>query len=252
MADLNLIIPSFIAGLLTFLAPCTLPLVPGFLAFISGVSLKDLNNPEQAKKVRVKIFLNGLLYVLGFSAVFIILGSLFGLGGAALIQYRLWLSRIGGIFVIIFGLFMIRVLDVPFLNLEKKLSAARALKPGTPLSSFIFGATFAFGWTPCVGPVLGSVLLLASTSATVLQGAFLLMVFSLGLAVPFLLIASTVGSASRSLNKLGRHLNWLTVVGGLFLVLLGVLLVTGSYNGWIGFMYRLFDFINYDRLLDYL
>lgn len=114
--DYSLIIPAFIAGILTFLAPCTLPLVPGYLGFISGVSLEDLKDPTKSKKVRVKIFLNGLLFVLGFSIVFIILGSLFGLGGAALSQYRVWLSRIGGIFVIIFGLYMTGVFRFSFLN----------------------------------------------------------------------------------------------------------------------------------------
>ena len=197
----TLIIPTFIAGLITFLAPCTLPLVPGYLGFISGVSLKDLRDPEKAKKARLKIFINGLLYVIGFSAVFIVLGSLFGLGGQALAKYRVLFAQIGGVFVIFFGLFMLGVLHkVPglgFLSGEKQFKAARHLQPGNPVSSLIFGATFAFGWTPCVGPILGSVLLLASASATVGQGAFLLFVFSLGLAVPFLLIALGVGRATK-------------------------------------------------------
>lgn len=249
--DLNLIIPSFIAGILTFLAPCTLPLVPGYLAFISGASLNDLKDPAKASKTRAKIFLNGLLYIIGFSIVFIILGSLFGLGGAALIKYRIWLSRIGGIFVILFGLFMMGFLKLPMLNVEKHLAASR-LRPGNPLSSFVFGAAFAFGWSPCVGPVLGSVLVLASASATVFQGAFLLAIFSLGLAVPFLAIALGIGSASRYLGKLDKVLKFITIVGGLFLIFLGILLLTNKFAVWLGFAYRLFDFINYDRLLDYL
>jgi cytochrome c-type biogenesis protein len=190
--EFSLIIPAFIAGILTFLAPCTFPLVPGYLGFISGVSAQDLQDPLKSKSARRKIFLNGLLFVVGFSFIFILLGSLFGLGGSALAQYRIWLSRIGGIFVILFGLFMIGVLRLPFLNVEKNIGAIMALKPGNPASSLIFGATFAFGWTPCVGPILGSILTLAAASATVSQGAFLLSVFSLGLAVPFLIIAAEV------------------------------------------------------------
>jgi len=253
--DYSLIIPAFIAGILTFLAPCTLPLVPGYLGFISGVSLEDLKDPAKSKKVRVKIFLNGVLFVLGFSVVFIILGSLFGLGGSALAQYRVWLSRIGGVFVIIFGLYMIGIFRFSFLNFlggEKQIHVAKFIKPGNPLSSVIFGSAFAFGWTPCVGPVLGAILTLAATSTTVGQGAFLLGVFSLGLAVPFLLIAAGIGSASEYLAKIAKYLNVVSIIGGVFLIFLGILLLTDSFAVWLAYSYQLFDFINYESLLDYL
>lgn len=250
--DFSLIIPAFIAGILTFLAPCTLPLVPGYLGFISGVSTSDLQDPNKSKIARRKIFLNGVLYVIGFSLVFIILGSLFGLGGAALIKYRLWFSRIGGIFVIFFGLFMMGILKLPFLNVEKHIGSVKALKPGNPVSSLIFGAAFAFGWTPCVGPILGSILTLAASSATIGQGAFLLAVFSLGLAVPFLIIAASVGSASAYLAKLSKYLNIISVIGGVFFVFLGVLLLTNNLGVWISYFYQIFNFINYEKLLDYL
>ena len=250
--DFSLIIPAFIAGILTFLAPCTLPLVPGYLGFISGVSANDLQDPSKSKLARRKIFLNGVLYVIGFSLVFIILGSLFGLGGAALVKYRIWFSRIGGIFVIFFGLFMMGVLKLSFLNVEKHITSVKALKPGNPVSSLIFGAAFAFGWTPCVGPILGSILTLAASSATIGEGAFLLAVFSLGLAVPFLIIAASIGSASAYLLKLSKYLNVITIIGGVFLVFLGILLLTNNLGIWIAYFYRLFNFINYDSLLDYL
>lgn len=250
--ELSLIIPAFIAGILTFLAPCTLPLVPGYLGFISGISAQDLQDPLKSKSARRKIFLNGFLFVVGFSFVFILLGSLFGLGGSALAQYRVWLSRIGGVFVILFGLFMIGVLRLPFLNVEKNISGIKALKPGNPTSSLIFGATFAFGWTPCVGPILGSILTLAAASATVGQGALLLSVFSLGLAVPFLIIAAGIGSASNYIAKLNKYLNLISIIGGLFLVFLGILLLTNKLGVWIAYFYQWFNFINYERLLDYL
>lgn len=250
--DFSLIIPAFIAGILTFLAPCTLPLVPGYLGFISGVSATDLHDPSKSKIARRKIFLNGILYVVGFSLVFIVLGSLFGLGGAALVTYRLWFSRIGGIFVIFFGLFVIGILKLPFLNVEKHIGGVKALKPGSPTSSLIFGAAFAFGWTPCVGPILGSILTLAASSATIGQGAFLLAVFSLGLAVPFLIIAASIGSASAYLAKISKYLNVISVIGGVFLVFLGILLLTDKLGVWIAYFYQWFDFINYESLLDYL
>lgn len=250
--EFSLIIPAFVAGILTFLAPCTLPLVPGYLGFISGVSAQDLKDPLKSKSARRKIFLNGLLFVIGFSFIFILLGSLFGLGGSALVEYRLWLSRIGGIFVMLFGLFMIGVLRLPFLNIEKHLTGVKALKPGNPTNSLIFGATFAFGWTPCVGPILGSILTLAAASATVGQGAFLLSVFSLGLALPFLLIAGGIGSASNYIAKLSKYLNVISIVGGVFLIFLGILLFTNKLGVWVAYFYQWFDFINYERLLDYL
>ncbi|MBI3046651.1 MAG: sulfite exporter TauE/SafE family protein [Candidatus Harrisonbacteria bacterium] len=251
--DISLIIPAFIAGVLTFLAPCTLPLVPGYLGFISGASLEDLKNPEKAKRARWKIFLNGFFFMAGFSAVFIILGTLVGFIGATfLAPYRLWLVRIGGIFVIIFGFFMLNIVKIPFLMGEKQFKAVGLFKQGKPINSFILGSAFAFGWTPCVGPILGSILLLASTASSALQGALLLTIFSAGLAVPFLLIAVGIGSASRYIKNISKYLNIISIIGGLFLIFLGVLLLTNKLGIWIAYLYRIFNFINYDKLLDYL
>jgi len=247
-----LIIPAFIAGLLTFLAPCTLPLVPGYLGFISGVSLEDLKDPTKTKRVRLKIFLNGLFFVIGFSAVFIVLGTLAGLGGQALFAYRIWLSRIGGVFVIIFGLFMLNVLKIPFLNKATQIKIPAFFQRGKTLNSLLLGSAFGLGWTPCVGPILGAILTLAAAGGTVGQGTLLLSVFSLGLAIPFLVIALGIGSASAYLNKISKYLNIVSVIGGLFLIFLGILLLTDQFNIWTGYFYQLFDFINYDRLLDYL
>lgn len=251
--SLTLFISSFIAGVLTFLAPCTLPLVPGYLGFISGASLDDLKDPEKAKKARWKIFLNGLFFMIGFSLVFIIMGTLIGFVGAQfLAPYRLWLGRIGGVFVILFGLFMLNVLKISFLNQEKQLKAPAFLERGKPRNSLILGSAFAFGWTPCVGPVLGSILLLASTSTSALQGGLLLTVFSAGLAIPFLLIALGIGSASRYIQNISKYLNLVSVIGGIFLIFLGMLLLTDNIGLLISWGYQLFQFINYDKLLDFL
>ncbi|MEK7165026.1 MAG: cytochrome c biogenesis protein CcdA [Patescibacteria group bacterium] len=247
-----LIIPSFIAGLLTFLAPCTLPLVPGYLGFISGVSLVDLNDPLQARAARWKIFLNGLFFTIGFTSIFIMFGAAFGLIGSVLVPYRLWLGRIGGVFVILFGLFMLDVIKIPWLSGERRFAAPALFARGRMLNSFILGAAFGFGWTPCIGPILGSVLFLASFSATALSGAFLLGVFSLGLAVPFLLIAVGIGHAGQHLGSLGRYLKIISVMGGLFLIFLGGLLATNNLGVWVAYFYQIFGFINYDKLLDYL
>jgi cytochrome c-type biogenesis protein len=254
MNDLySLIIPSFFAGLLTFLAPCTLPLVPGYLGFISGVSLGDLKDPLKSGVARRKIFINGIFFILGFSAIFVLMGTLIGFIGAAfLYPYRLWLSRIGGIFVIIFGLFMLNVLKIHFLQGEFQLKTSVIFERGKLSNSFILGSAFAFGWTPCVGPILGSILLLASTSTTAFQGAVLLSIFSLGLAVPFLIIAAGIGSAYRHINNLSKWLSVISIVGGIFLIILGVLLATGNIGLTVSYGFKLLDFINYDGILNYM
>lgn len=254
----SFIIPAFAAGILTFLAPCTLPLVPGYLSFISGSSAADLRDPARRSKARSKVFLNGLLYVLGFSFVFILLGSLVGLGGGLLLEQRAVITRIGGIFVILFGVFLLAphlASKIPFLNVlsrEHRLPFLRHMKPGNPFSSLVFGATFAFGWTPCIGPVLGTLLTFAATSATLSGGVFLLSVYSLGLAVPFLLTALFIGWATEHLQGVGRVLPAISMAGGIFLIVLGMFMVTDNFSVWVGYAYRFFNFLKYDAILDYL
>lgn len=251
--DFSFIVSAFIAGLLTFLAPCTLPLVPGYLGFISGVSLGDLRDPVKSRGIRLKIFLNGLFFVFGFSAIFILMGTLVGFLGASLLApYRAWLSRIGGIFVIIFGLFILDIFKLPFFSRELKFNILSTLEKRRPANSFILGSAFAFGWTPCIGPILGSILLLASTPGTVFQGAFLLTIFSLGLGIPFLVIAAGIGSASSYIERFSRFIGVVSILGGVFLVFLGVMLLTGHMSLLISWGYYLFRFIEYDKLLDYL
>lgn len=247
------IISIFFAGMITFLAPCTLPLLPGYLAFISGISLQDAQNQDRARRARGRIFLNGALFVFGFSAVFVLMGTLVGLTGVTfLVPYRMWLGKIGGIFVILFGLHMLGVLHIPFLMREKKFTVPALFKPGKSINSFIFGSAFAVGWTPCVGPILGSILLVASTSATAVQGGVLLSVFSAGLAVPFLIISLALQSASRFIIRIAKYLPVVSVVGGLFLIFLGVLLLTDHMVFFISYSYYIFRFLNYDALLNYL
>ncbi|MBL7045660.1 MAG: sulfite exporter TauE/SafE family protein [Parcubacteria group bacterium] len=250
--SIGFIVSAFIAGLLTFLAPCTLPLVPGYLGFISGVPPEDLNNPNKKKEVRRRIFLNGVFFILGFSVVFILFGTLAGVIGQGLVPYRVWLTRTGGLFVILFGLFMLGVLNIPFLNKEKKISAPKWLSIGKPSSSFIIGSAFAFGWTPCVGPILGSILLLASTSSAAFSGAILLAVFSAGLAVPFLLVALGISHATSYIKRMDRYIKWTSIVGGVFLVFIGVLLLTNNFGLLVQWGFSIFGFLEYDALLDLL
>ena len=196
--------------------------------------------------------MNGLAFIIGFSAVFIIFGVLAGFAGIALAPYRIWLARLGGIFVILFGLFMLGFFKLPFLQTEKRIPIPKWLTLGKPSSSLFIGAAFAFGWTPCVGPILGSVLLLAGTSGTALQGGIMLTVFSAGLALPFLAIAAIFSKATVYIEKISKYLKAVSVVGGIFLILLGLLLATDNFGLTIQYGYKLFEFINYDRLLNYL
>lgn len=253
MLESGLVISAFVAGLFTFLAPCTLPLVPGFLSFIAGAS------PDDAS-ARKKVFLNGIFYVLGFSVVFVIMGTVISfISGSLFFASRLWLSRIGGVFVMFFGLFLVYQalvffyrLPLPaFLTGEKRIHV-KGLKPGNPVSSAIFGATFAFGWTPCVGPVLGAILTLAATNSTVGQGAFLLAVFSAGLAVPFLVLAAGWGTFAQKINKLNKILPIISLIGGIFIFILGLLVLTNTLGIWTSFFFKLFGFINYEGIYDFL
>jgi cytochrome c-type biogenesis protein len=255
--DFSLIIPAFIAGVLTFLAPCTLPLVPAYLGFISGTSAKDLEDRSKSGKIRRLVIMNGAMYVLGFSTIFIFMGLVFGVGGSAILQYRDVLTKVGGGFIVFFGLYLMHFFDrfkffKNYFEKERKINVVSKLKPGSPFSSLIFGATFAFGWTPCVGPILASILFLASSTATVWQGGLLLAVFSLGLGLPFMLLAVGIGHASYAVRKLSKILPYISFIGGVFLLILGTLLVTGYISVWLEWSYGLFKFMQFDGLLDYL
>ncbi|PIT93262.1 MAG: cytochrome C biogenesis protein [Candidatus Harrisonbacteria bacterium CG10_big_fil_rev_8_21_14_0_10_38_8] len=250
--SIGFVIASFFAGLLTFLAPCTLPLVPAYLGFISDVDQKELKDPATAKSARRKIFLNGLAFIAGFSFIFIAFGILAGFAGTALAPYRIWLTRIGGLLVILFGLFMLDFFKLSFFQSDKHIPIPKWLTLGKPSSSFFVGGTFALGWTPCVGPILGSILLLAGTTGTALQGGVMLTVFSIGLAIPFLVIAFAFSKATTYIDKISKYLKWISIIGGVFLIILGFLLVTDNFGLTIQYGYELFDFVNYERLLDFL
>lgn len=250
--SLGFAITAFFAGLLTFLAPCTLPLVPAYLGFISGVDQEAFKDPKTAKGARCKIFLNGLSFIFGFSIVFILFGVLAGFAGTALAPYRIWFARIGGVLVILFGLFMLGIFKLPFFQSDKRIPIPKWLTLGKPSSSFFIGGTFALGWTPCVGPILGSILLLAGTSGTAFQGGLMLTIFSIGLAIPFLIIAFAFSRATHYIESISKYLRWVSIIGGVFLILLGLLLVTDNFGLTIQYGYELFDFINYEGLLEYL
>lgn len=248
----DLIIPSFIAGLLTFLAPCTLPLVPAYLTFISGSTIRGLSN-KKSEGNKVKVFVNGLFFVLGFSLVFILLGLFAGTLGGIFMEGKVWLSRVGGLLVIMFGLIMLEIISIPQLLIDRKFSInSNTERRGTYSFSFFLGVVFGSGWTPCIGPLLGSILILAGSSSTALTGALLLSVFSLGLAIPFLLIALGVSRAEKIIDKYSSKLGFITKIGGVLLIILGVALFTGKMNFFREEVFQFLEFINYDSLMNYL
>jgi cytochrome c-type biogenesis protein len=241
---------AFVAGLFMFLAPCTLPLVPAYLGFISGVSVKDIE--EKKEGADKKIFWNGLFFVIGFSVVFILFGIIAGFAGRALVQYQDILVKIGGVMVVFFGFFMLGIFNLPFLQTDKKISLPSFIKPGNPWSSFIIGATFSIGWSPCVGPILGSILLLAGTQGSVFSGAILLTIFSFGMGLPFLLVALGVSRATKYIQKIEPVMKWVSIVGGVFLIFLGVLLISNNLSLLIEWGYKLLGEGIYERFLDFL
>ncbi|PIR04075.1 MAG: cytochrome C biogenesis protein [Candidatus Magasanikbacteria bacterium CG11_big_fil_rev_8_21_14_0_20_39_34] len=246
------LVSAFLAGVLTFFAPCTFPLLPGYLGFISGASVKEISHDKDLKR---KVLKNAFLYVIGFSVVFIMMGTLFGFLGEILDGTRVWLEKIGAIIIIFFGLYLMHIFDLKilyFLSVQKKLSFIKRLTPGRPLSSFLFGVFFALGWTPCVGPVLGSILTLAATSQGAKEGMLLLFVFATGLAVPFLLVAVFVGQAMTLVKEISKILPIISFIGGMLLLIMGILLLTNTIAYWIAWIYDSFSFLHYQRILDYL
>ncbi len=218
------------AGILSFISPCVLPLVPVYIGYLSGTVAGQ--EPEHGRAATVW---QALLFVLGFSLVFIALGASAGLLGSGLNAQMPFLRQIGGILLVVFGLHVMGVLKIPFLYQEKRLDYQPARRGWA--TSLLVGMVFALGWTPCVGPILAATLLLASDSATVAQGALLLAVYSIGLGLPFLATALALGSATRLLKRLNRYNHAIEIVSGLFLIILGVLLYTNTLQRLSGLFY---------------
>ncbi len=219
---------AFVAGLLSFLSPCVLPLVPSYVGFITGMTL-----PEVAGRRRA-VLIHALLFVAGFSLVFVLLGASATALGRALNYYQVWLQRVGGVLIILFGLLCLGVFKIGLLTQERRLHLER--KPVGYLGSALVGMAFAAGWTPCIGPVLGAILGLAATSNDVTRGMQLLAVYSAGLALPFLIAAVAVESFLDWFQRFRRFLPWVMRVSGVMLIVVGVLLVTGEFTrlaGWL-------------------
>ena len=227
MAEITLAV-AVLAGLGSFVAPCILPMIPAFLAYISGTTLSELNQKDGTKTVsvnRTNIVLNSVFFVLGFSVVFSTIGVIIN----STLSSASWdivdeLNQIGGVIIVAFGVFLLLSMKINKLNLEKKFFPKRS-KASYPMS-FVFGLAFAAGWTPCVGPILGSILTLAATTPSV---AFnLLLVYSLGLGIPFILIGVFYSRANKIIRSMSKHLKYYNIILGGFIIVLGVLVFTNQ------------------------
>jgi cytochrome c-type biogenesis protein len=215
---------ALLAGLISFFSPCVLPLVPIYLGYMTGTAASGLDRSKRA----VTLW-HALFFVLGFGLLFVLLGAAAGLLGGLLYRILPYLVKIGGLILIIFGLHMTGLITLPFLAMEKRLEMQTG-RTKNYWTSFLVGIIFAAGWTPCVGPVLSGILILAADSATVTRGAALLAVYALGLGVPFLLVAALVDVAVPALRKLNRYLRWISIIGGALLIVMGFLLLTGLFE----------------------
>lgn len=239
---ISLIGASFVAGMLTFLAPCTFPLIPAYIGFITG----------DGKLTRLNTIRNGVLFVLGFMGVFVLLGIFAtSLAGLLTAEIRLLIGRIAGVLIILWGLEMIGLFQHTFFQ-KSWTPRITSLKAGTAMSSALLGVLLGIGWTPCIGPILGTIITFLINSGTVAEGALLMFVFSLGLAIPFLLTALLLAQGRSFLQKIEYITPTIRVISGVFLVLVGVLFVTNSLELLGRYMFKALDFFNYDRILDYL
>jgi len=217
---------AFTAGFLSFVSPCVLPLVPSYVSYITGLSLEQLTDPNGQKQVRWVTIKNSLLFILGFSLVFIAFGASATAVGQGLLAYQDILRKVGGGLIILFGLYLIGVLKIPFLMNYRQYQFQN--RPSGALGSVLIGVAFAAGWTPCVGPILGTILLYASTTQSMSAGIGLLAAYSLGLGLPLLITALGVNAFLTSFKKVRNYLWLVSLISGVFLIIVGIMIFTNS------------------------
>ena len=227
MTDFLQILTAFGAGFLSFFSPCVLPLIPVYICFITGLSAEELSTSKEKNFEKTKtILFESLLFILGFSLVFIVLGASATFLGSFLFAKLKMIKIIGGLIVIFFGVYISGLFNVKFLQYEKKLYFKS--KPAIKFGSFLIGIVFGFGWTPCVGPILGGILMLAATKDSLVKGVLLLSFYSLGLGLPFFLLSIGVEYALNLFSKVKRYFKLISVISGILLVIIGIgIMVSG-------------------------
>jgi len=229
-ASIGLVV-AFTAGLLSFLSPCVLPLIPSYVTFITGMSL------DEVRRSRGTVLVHSLLFILGFTLIFVALGATASVLGRVLLAAREWMSRIGGVLIIVFGLYLLGVFDVRAFSRERRVHFAG--KPVGYLGTVLVGIAFGAGWTPCIGPILGSILLYTSTTADLPRGLAMLATYSLGLAIPFLLAALAVDRFLAGFARFRSAMVWVNRAGGILLIAIGILLLTDYFTLLAGYLQAL-------------
>ncbi len=230
---------AFLAGVASFLSPCVLPLVPGYISIVSGASIEELKTAGRGERLLARVLFHSVLFIIGFSIVFVSLGASATWLGVALRSRLPLLLRIGGVLVILFGLHMTGILKIGLLYRDARIHAGPQKK--SAFGSLLMGLAFAFGWTPCIGPILAAILVVASTRESIGQGILLLSVYSLGLAVPFLLTSLGLTQFMNFYRGFRKHLHTVEVVSGVVLIVVGALLVTNQFtrlSGYLSFLNR--------------
>lgn len=217
---------SFVAGIVSFLSPCVLPLVPPYLAYMAGVSISDMSDDERPPAVSAKVVITSVFFVLGFATVFVALGASFSYIGSYVTEHFDILSYIAGVVIIIFGLHFLGVFKIGLLYREARFQPAS--KPLGYFGAYIMGLAFAFGWTPCVGPVLTAILFVAGNEADATRGALLLLAYALGIGIPFIIAAVFAGQFMRFMTKFRAHMGKVEKVMGVLLILTGIMFLTGT------------------------
>ncbi len=234
---------AFVAGVLSFISPCVLPLIPGYLSFISGVSLEEMRGVPAAATAgggtmavatgvsaaaKRQVIITSLFFILGFSLVFVSLGASATYLGQFLMERLTIFGKVAGVLLVIFGLHTIGVFKIPFLLNEARVQANT--KPSSMIGAVIVGISFAFGWTPCIGPILSAILLVAAQQESVNQGIVLLSIYSLGLAIPFLLTAIAINQFFVAFKKIRRHYHTIEIVSGLLMIVIGLLIFFNRFT----------------------
>jgi len=228
------------AGLLSFLSPCVLPIVPPYLAYMSGISMSEMTDTQQPSR---RAILPALFFVMGLSTVFLFLGFTASAFGAFFLHNQVLFSKISGLVVIIFGLHFLGVFRIPILDREARLDAGD--RGGSAFGAYLLGLAFAFGWTPCIGPQLGAILSLAATESSIARGTTLLGVYAAGLGIPFLLVAMFVQRSMGLMNRLKKHMRLIERAMGALLLVVGVALLTGAFSAFSYWLLETFPTLAY-------
>ena len=229
---------ALLAGVLSFLSPCVLPIVPPYLAYMGGISMGEMTGHGAARR---RVILPALFFVMGLSTIFLLLGFTASAFGAFVLNNQVLLARISGVVVIVFGLHFLGVFRIPLLDREMRMDAGE--RGGSALGAYVLGLAFAFGWTPCIGPQLGAILSLAAQEGSMERGTLLLGVYALGLGLPFLLAAVFIERSMTLMQKLKRHMKLIERLMGGLLILVGAALVTGAFTDFSYWMLETYEFL---------